>query len=74
MTKYTVGDKVIITNRQSMKHFEIANMSIRGIITKIDDDNFHRTHQSRHHRPIFVQFPDRPGSYAYGKDEIKRIK
>jgi len=61
MSKTESNGRVVLTRPESVKHFQIANMPITGMIVAIDHDHV----QGQHSRPYLIRFDDgRDGWYA----------
>jgi hypothetical protein len=60
-----VGDRVRLTKKESIKHFQSVGMTISGTVVVIEKGYFKN-------RIYGIQFPDREGTWHYRRDEIKK--
>ena len=65
-----VGDTVKRTRAKSINHFKSVGMSIKGVVTKIVEDNYVGVYR----RPYFIKFSDRSRERSYAINEIKKCK
>ncbi len=67
--KPVTGDTVQITRKKSAEHLQGGGCSVVGKVTRVDP--WHKVGQQT--RPVFVEFDDRAGEWAFAYWEIALV-